>query len=185
MSLTNTIIKVSVRNLVEFIFKTGDINAGLGMGQDVKAMQDGAKIHRMLQKQAGECYHAEVPLKMLIERQTDNHIIYQIQLEGRADGIIYDLDKPDNSNVCIDEIKTMQGDINMLKEPIYVHKAQAMCYGYMYLMQNHLENIDIRLTYCNSQTREIKQYTEHFTAAILMDWFDNVIETFSKWKIFC
>lgn len=181
MSLTNTIIKVSVRNLVEFIFKTGDINAGLGMGQDVKAMQDGAKIHRMLQKQAGECYHAEVPLKMLIERQTDNHIIYQIQLEGRADGIIYDLDKPDNSNVCIDEIKTMQGDINMLKEPIYVHKAQAMCYGYMYLMQNHLENIDIRLTYCNSQTREIKQYTEHFTAAILMDWFDNVIETFSKW----
>lgn len=159
MSLTDRIIKISVRNLVEFIFKTGDINTGLGMGQDIMAMQEGAKIHRMLQKEAGECYHAEVSLKVQIERQTDNNIDYQIQLEGRADGIIYDLDKPDNSNVCIDEIKTMQSDINMLKEPIYVHKAQAMCYGYMYLMQNHLENIDIRLTYCNSQTREIKQYT--------------------------
>ncbi|MCI8427299.1 MAG: ATP-dependent DNA helicase [Lachnospira sp.] len=181
MSLTDRIIKISVRNLVEFIFKTGDINTGLGMGQDIMAMQEGAKIHRMLQKEAGECYHAEVSLKVQIERQTDNNIDYQIQLEGRADGIIYDLDKPDNSNVCIDEIKTMQSDINMLKEPIYVHKAQAMCYGYMYLMQNHLENIDIRLTYCNSQTREIKQYTEHFTAAVLIDWFDNVIETFSKW----
>ncbi len=183
-------IKISVRNLVEFIFKTGDINTGLGMGQDVKAMQEGTKIHRMLQKEAGECYHAEVPLKMLIERQTDNNIDYQIQLEGRADGIIYDWDKEDesnkmaSSNICIDEIKTMQSDINILKEPIYVHKAQAMCYGAMYLTQNHLESIDIRLTYCNSQTREIKQYTERFTAKDLMNWFNDVIEKFSKWMDF-
>lgn len=190
MSLIDNIIKISVRNLVEFIFKTGDINAGLGMGQDVKAMQEGAKIHRMLQKEAGEYYHAEVPLKMLIERQTDNNIDYQIQLEGRADGIIYDWDKEDesnkteSSNICIDEIKTMQSDINILKEPIYVHKAQAMCYGAMYLTQNHLESIDIRLTYCNSQTREIKQYTECFTAKALMDWFEDVIEKFSKWTDF-
>lgn len=190
MSLINNIIKISVRNLVEFIFKTGDINAGWGMGQDVKAMQEGAKIHRMLQKEAGECYHAEVSLKMLIERQTDNNINYQIQLEGRADGVIYDWDKEDesnkttSSNVCIDEIKTMQSDINILKEPIYVHKAQAMCYGAMYLAQYHLENIDIRLTYCNAQTRELKQYTESFTAKSLMDWLNDVIEKFSKWTDF-
>ena len=57
-------IKISVRNLVEFILRSGDIdNRGAG-GMQMEAMHRGSRIHRKLQKQAGPSYHAEVPLKM-------------------------------------------------------------------------------------------------------------------------
>ena len=47
-------IKISVRNLVEFILRSGDIdNRGAG-GMQADAMQRGSRIHRKLQKQAGD-----------------------------------------------------------------------------------------------------------------------------------
>ncbi len=55
-------MKISVRNLVEFIFREGDINAaGLG-AKNTEAMALGNKIHRKIQKQMGIGYEAEVPL---------------------------------------------------------------------------------------------------------------------------
>ena len=46
-------------------------------------MQEGGRIHRMIQKRMGSDYHAEVPLRYLVE--TDK---YTIKIEGRADGIL-------------------------------------------------------------------------------------------------
>ncbi len=55
-------VKISVRNLVEFIFREGDINStGLGT-KNTEAMQLGNKIHRKIQKRMGIGYEAEVPL---------------------------------------------------------------------------------------------------------------------------
>ncbi|KAI4452073.1 hypothetical protein C823_006642 [Eubacterium plexicaudatum ASF492] len=43
-------IKISVRNLVEFILRSGDIdNRGTG-GMQTEAMQRGSRLHRKLQK---------------------------------------------------------------------------------------------------------------------------------------
>ena len=43
-------LKISVRNLVEFIFREGDINStGLGT-RNPEAMQLGNKIHKKIQK---------------------------------------------------------------------------------------------------------------------------------------
>jgi len=190
MNLTNNIIKLSVRSLVEFVFRSGDIDSTLGTGSDTKAMQEGARIHRMLQKAAGSRYHAEVPLKIVVERLTNNGISYEIQLEGRADGILCDLAEDEHgckypvSDVIIDEIKTMQNGFDYLLEPIYVHKAQVLCYAYIYLTQQQLEKIDVRLTYCNAKTEEIKQFSEQIKAETLKEWFDSLIETFSKWTDF-
>ena len=62
-------LRISVRNLVEFIFSTGDIDSGSGKLMDVRVMQEGARIHRKLQKAAGSRYHAEVPLKYTVDLQ--------------------------------------------------------------------------------------------------------------------
>lgn len=56
-------IRISVRNLVEFILRKGDIDNRISKTADKEAMQLGSKIHRKIQRQMGSSYHAEVSLK--------------------------------------------------------------------------------------------------------------------------
>ena len=55
-------IHVPVRQLVEFILREGDIDNRKSAGSD-NAMQEGSRIHRMIQRAMGSEYHAEVGLK--------------------------------------------------------------------------------------------------------------------------
>ena len=81
-SIKNGEIRISVRNLVEFIYRSGDIDNRTGAVPDADAMQAGSRIHKKIQKQMGSFYQAEVPLKM--ELDWDD---YRVIVEGRADGI--------------------------------------------------------------------------------------------------
>ena len=87
-------IRLSVRELVEFLLRTGSIDSRF-TGFD--RANEGARIHRRLQKAAGEGYAAEV---FLTAERTMEGIGFTI--EGRADGIFTDED----GTVVIDEIKT-------------------------------------------------------------------------------
>ena len=75
-------IHVSVRQLVEFIMREGDIDNRRTGGSDT-AMQEGGRIHRMIQRRMGSEYHAEVGLKYVWKT-----LDYDVIVEGRADGII-------------------------------------------------------------------------------------------------
>ena len=55
-------IRISVRNLVEFILRSGDID-NRRQGSPENAMQEGSRIHRMIQKRMGAEYQAEVFLR--------------------------------------------------------------------------------------------------------------------------
>lgn len=55
-------VKISVRNLVEFVFREGDIVSGGAGVRNVEAMQLGSRIHRKIQKSMGVGYDPEVPL---------------------------------------------------------------------------------------------------------------------------
>ena len=72
-------VKLSVRELVEFLLRTGSIDSRFA-GFD--RANEGARIHRKLQKAAGEGYQAEV---FLSETREVDGIPFTI--EGRADGI--------------------------------------------------------------------------------------------------
>ena len=126
----NGVLKISVRNLVEFVLRSGDIDNRTVSGADKDAMQEGARLHKKIQGKMGGSYHAEVPLRMEFP-YTD----FSITVEGRADGII---DGDDGKSAVIDEIKCVYADLYFIEEPRFVHKAQAMCYGYMYGIQNEL-----------------------------------------------
>ena len=116
------IIKMSVRNLVEFILRSGDIDNRKGKAAEREAMQEGSRIHRKIQRRMGTDYYAEVPLKTEIE--TENYIL---RLEGRADGIIRPVDK--KKLVTVDEIKGVYRDVQEMEEAVPVHLAQAKCYA--------------------------------------------------------
>ena len=51
------VIKISVRNLVEFILRSGDIDNRIGMSARADAMQEGSKMHRKIQRRMNASYH--------------------------------------------------------------------------------------------------------------------------------
>lgn len=59
-------VKISVRNLVEFIFRSGDLNSTGSGVRDTEAMQAGSNLHRKIQRRMGPEYQAEVPLLLTI-----------------------------------------------------------------------------------------------------------------------
>ena len=147
-----TEIRTSVRNLVEFILRSGNIDNRRASSPE-NAMLEGGRIHRMIQKRMGADYRAEVALKYRYETGQ-----YTVIVEGRADGIIKDTgeDTKQGYAAAIDEIKGTYHDLKKLKKPASVHLAQAKCYAYMYAKQEGLDGIRVRMTYCNIDTEEIK-----------------------------
>ena len=167
-------IRVSVRELVEFILRSGDIDNRHHASTD-HAMQEGSRIHRMIQRRMGSEYQAEVFL-----RYTHPTEHYRLVLEGRADGII---DKPEG--VTIDEIKGTYRELEYMKEPVAVHLAQAKCYGAMYLYcheERDLAKMHIQMTYCHMETEELRYFTYTFASQELRNWFGELIRSYLKWS---
>lgn len=215
-------IRISVRGLVEFILRSGDID-NRHVQSPENAMLEGGRIHRMIQNSMGPYYHAEVSLRYQLETER-----YELSIEGRADGIedrffgtsddcIYPskaaiLAATDKKNtkmtfvserlehwtvaktttqmttlsfieqpVLVDEIKGTYRDLKKIKEPLLLHEAQAKCYAYIYALQNGLDNIRIRVTYCNLDTEEKKLFEKDFFFEELEVWFLEVLARYRKW----
>lgn len=163
-------VRISVRGLVEFMLRQGDID-NRRQGTPDNAMQEGSRIHRMIQRRMGAEYQAEVSLRYTFPTKR-----YILVVEGRADGIIEKTD-----GVTIDEIKGTYRDLTRMKEPVPVHVAQAKCYAYIYSLQNKLKEIRIRMTYCNIESEDIRYFYEDFTFKQLEEWFLKLIEDYRKW----
>ena len=172
MDTDRSTIRISVRNLVEFVMRGGDIDNRRTSSAEKDAMQAGSRMHRKIQKRQGADYHAEVSMKHRVEQED-----YQILVEGRADGIIEAV-----SGVTIDEIKCVYMDIRQLEEPLPVHLAQALCYGYMYCCDHeNVNTITIQITYCNLETEEIRRLKQDKTREELETWFQGLIHEYLKW----
>ena len=167
-------IKISVRNLVEFILRSGDIDNRYGSSVQKEAMREGSRIHRKIQQKMGSGYQSEVPLKIELRREH-----YLLTIEGRADGVIVE-----EGRVTVDEIKGIYQDVNLLEKPIAVHLAQAKCYAYILALQRELSEIFVQMTYCNLDTEEIRRFQEHFSFAELEQWFLQIAASYEKWADF-
>ncbi|MBR4529661.1 MAG: ATP-dependent DNA helicase [Lachnospiraceae bacterium] len=187
------VIRISVRGLVEFILRDGDIVAAGHLAPE-QAMQEGGRIHRMLQKRQGPDYQAEVPLSVDLD-MGDYHLI----VEGRADGVIA-REKPDESEArqlsledlsraaadpdteakwavapVIDEIKSTVADIGRFREALPLHLAQAKCYAYLYAREQGLPLMRVRMTYFQSETEEIRFFRYRYSFEELAAFFDDLI----------
>lgn len=207
------VVKVSVRQLVEFIMRTGDIDNRRVSGGE-KQMQAGSRIHRMIQKSMGAEYYPEYLLRYryLTKR-------FAIEIEGRADGIIDEgmtsgkkhnytdvdntlledsnnpavtfdialnqhLTKEDYPQITVDEIKTVAKSIEYIKEPQPVHLAQAKVYAYIYAKQNNLFTICVRMTYCHVETYEKKYFHYEYSLGELEYWFHALMSNYTRWADF-
>ena len=199
-------LKTSVRNLVEFLLRSGDIDNRRAVSAD-GAMVEGGRIHRMIQRRMGAEYKAEVSLRYIHSiRETEAAPVrYDIIIEGRADGIIT---QPEGFTV--DEIKGTYRDVSRLTEPVPVHLAQAKCYACMYRLERtarkekeqkrkeeesegnwngsmvpaireYEDTIRVRMTYCNMDTEEIRYFHYEYTWKELELWFFDLIGQYRKW----
>ncbi len=186
-------IRLSVRGLVEFLLRSGDIDNRIHSSSP-EAMQEGGRIHRMIQKSMGPDYHAEVPLSY-----TRDYGNFSVSVEGRADGILdSNFDTPLSETdigqesfvgekvkpPMIDEIKGTYRDLSKMKEASLLHLAQARCYAAMYLIERRYQSVDVRITYCNMDTEEKRYFDESFGFDEITGWFFDLIEKYRKWAEF-
>lgn len=170
--IVNGQLRISVRTLVEFLCRSGDIDSRFGGVPDKTAMEAGSRAHRRIQKSMGPDYRAEVPLKWSLSGER-----YSVLVEGRADGIF-----AADGLFYIDEIKGTYRDIRYLTEPVYVHKAQAMCYAFFYMLDNNIDgSIGIRMTYVNLDSDNVKYFEEIIGFEELKTWFTGIIAQLLKW----
>ena len=196
-------LRVSVRRLVEFLLRSGDIDAQGDWRGGVEAMQAGSDIHRTLQAAGGDAYQAEVSLagsfyfpdssfsphaaRLDINTEAvDSQKGFFLRVEGRADGIIDDGTHP----LVVDEIKGVMRDVSAIEEPAAVHEAQALCYAYLYLRSKRGasflstafgEQAVVRLTYASMTTGEVRQIEHAYTLPDIEARFFSLLEAAQRW----
>src|SRR5690554_40777 len=163
-------IRLSVRNLIEFLLKGGDIMPLSLAGYEV--LNEGTRVHRRIQAEAGDDYRPEV--RLAYERDLD---AFSLRLEGIADGII-----ENEKGVTIDEIKSTRVPLDLIDHDFApIHWAQTKCYAWMYCCQEKLETISINLTYVNVDTDELKRLSKDFSYPDLKAFIDQLIGQYEKW----
>lgn len=171
--------RISVRDLVEFLLRSGDLDRRQSSGRrDAQAMQAGSRIHRKLQKQMGSGYQAEVTLKYQILLED-----IPVSVEGRADGIWTDENR-EEPLVVIDEIKGTYRDLSRMEAPVEVHLAQAKCYAYIYGQQHGQMRMGVRMIYADLETEELRYFEETYTMEELSGWFRDLMAEYGKWVSF-
>ena len=166
------IIKESVRGIIEYVLKTGSLDDRY-MGKS-RALE-GTLAHQKLQS-SNEKIYTQYQKEVRLEQSFDIEDVVLL-LEGRADGIIIDTD-----NVYIEEIKSTMKSLVLIDEDYNdLHWAQGKFYAYMYSLQNQLDEINIRLSYFNIETEEVKSFNKNFKFEELKEFTFYIINEYKKW----
>lgn len=170
-------VNISVRDLVEFILRSGDLDNRFR--KSIRATE-GTRGHQIVQKEylkrsafsTNEEYEPEVFLKHVMEIEG-----IKFKVSGRADGIIIEGD-----SVIIDEIKTTTSPLDSIKEDHnHLHWAQAKCYAYFYASKNNIDRIGVQLTYFQINNKEIKKFRKFITINELEKFFNTLINKYLFW----
>ena len=158
----------SVRELVEFILRAGDIFSG-GRGRlDNERAVLGTRIHRKIEKDL----QANGKLVEVFLKYETSFPEFDLTVDGRADAIEPSIDKP-----VIIEIKSIDLELAKLTEDYnLLHWAQALCYAYIYCLQNKYEKCSVKLIYCNIETFATKEFIKDYTFDELEVFFSDLLK---------
>ena len=164
-----TTIKISVRTLVEFVLRSGDLVSSFsGRARAV----EGTKAHKLVQKLQPPQYRPEVTLTHSVEAAD-----CILEISGRADGVI-----EQDDDVTIDEIKSTTLSLDAISEqdnPLFW--AQAKCYAFIYAQQQRLNTIKVQLTYYQLDEKTCKRFQCSFLASELSQFFTDLISRYLQW----
>ncbi|MDP4146984.1 MAG: helicase C-terminal domain-containing protein [Bacillota bacterium] len=172
MRIKKNVVMVSVRDLVEFVLRSGDLVSGFF---GTSRTTDAIKAHQKVQKMDTENYVPEVSVRHSIEKE---YLI--LEINGRIDGII-----TESSGIIIDEIKTTTQDLeDIFEEGNILHWAQAKCYAYIYALQNNLDKVGVQLTYYQLDKGDIKRFRRDNEFKELEEFFYQLVDGYMHWAKF-
>lgn len=155
---------VSIGEMVQLVLRSGNIDNRASAGG---RMEEGQKVHRLLQNAYGEGWEKEVHFKKTFEA-------HGIQIQGRADGVF--------ERRLIHEIKsTRRSLIDWEADGLEVHWAQAMCYAYVLAEAECLDEVEILLTYYNDRTKDRKDFSRVHHLADLKIYVEDLIARYAIW----
>jgi len=155
---------VSIGDMVQLVLRSGDIDSRTSSSG---RMEEGQRVHHMLQGAYAEGWEKEVSFKKTFEA-------HGIQIQGRADGVF--------ERRMIHEIKSTRRSLTDWEtEGHKVHWAQAICYAYILAETEHLDDVEILLTYYNDRTDDRKDLRRVYTIAALTSYVDDLIERYAIW----
>jgi DNA excision repair protein ERCC-2 len=161
--------KVGVGELVSFLYASGDLSSETF--QNVSLLE-GTKAHQYVQSKYGSHDEAEVTISYLYE-----HEDYEVLLQGRIDGLIMLDDKR-----WIEEIKSTRFPIFADEFNVnHEHLAQLKMYAYMYLKNQHQDDIVGRVTYIQLSDYKMRHFNFFFDVDLLTPFFEESIKTYIIW----
>lgn len=167
------IIRESVRNLVEFCLKKGDIdNRFSGSARAT----EGIRAHQKLQEDNEKIYkNYKKEVYLIHEFKLEKSLI---SIEGRADGIIIEKEQ-----VIIEEIKSTYKSFSNIDDSNEAHWAQAKVYALIYGKQNGIKEMYIRLSYMQLETNEVKSFEKRFDICELESFTLTILKEFEKFNL--
>lgn len=161
--------KVGVGELVSFLYASGDLSSETF--QNVSLLE-GTKAHQYVQSKYQSHDQSEVTIHYLYQKET-----YEVLLSGRIDGILMMDSQP-----LIEEIKSTRypiftPDFEENKE----HLAQLQMYAYMYLKNQHQDDIHGRIAYIQLSDYKIRYFDHYFDVDVLEPFFEESIARYVTW----
>lgn len=169
--MTGLAQRIGIRQLVEFVLRSGDLNQRQG---SQNTALDGARIHRRLQKQRDDAYQKEVYLKQPVTMNGHDYVI-----DGRADGI-----EQTTTGYLIEEIKTSDVPFDQLSaNTLQLYWGQVQVYGYILAQQQDLAQVTLKLTYFQRTTKVETPTQKSFTREQLTAFFTDLIQQYEEWLV--
>ncbi|PLS08568.1 ATP-dependent DNA helicase [Neobacillus cucumis] len=164
-----TKVQISVRTLVEYVFKSGSIDSRF---RTQTSLIDGTRIHQKIQKTYQEGDQKEVYVSLEVPYDDLTYII-----DGRCDGLLFR-----EGFVIIDEIKSFSQPFEQLDTEGYpVHWAQAKMYAYIVAKDRELTEMDVQLTYVHIETEEKRTIIQRYLFSDLEKFVADVIKSYAPY----
>ena len=159
---------ISVRDLVEFVLRQGDLGGERGFVGSDRALA-GIRGHQKIQRSRPTGYLTELPVEYKVETEE-----FTLQIRGRIDGLLIT-----SGQVLLEEIKTIQGTWDHEADPL--HWAQAKFYGFIHAQEHTLKEIKIQLVYLELPAGKVTEFCQTFSFADLSDFFATTTAMYVDW----
>ena len=166
--VTKPLHTISVRELVEFVLRRGDLGGEREFVGSDRALA-GIRGHQQIQRSRPTGYLTELPVEHREETPE-----FTLLIRGRIDGLLITA-----GQVLLEEIKTVQGSWD--HEPDPLHWAQAKFYAWMHARENGLKELVIQLVYLELPSGKVTELRETVSFAELAEFCAATTAVYVDW----
>jgi DNA excision repair protein ERCC-2 len=167
-SVSKPVHTISVRDLVEFVLRQGDLGGEREFVGSDRALA-GIRGHQKIQRSRPAGYLTELPVEYRVETEE-----FTLRIRGRIDGLLIT-----SQQVLLEEIKTVQGTWDHKADQL--HWAQAKFYAFMHAQENSLKELVLQLVYLELPAGKVTEFRQTISFAELSDFFATTTAIYVDW----